>query len=124
MAIVLLLVYFNASFGIGFDFHYCGHKLVNVKLVAFGKTDCRCGSSQMKMDCCKNESIFCQADNHTIQSTAAPLPFSITDHLNPNAFNAKVQLFDPNLAWKFEYYHFTRRISSRQILALNHILRI
>ena len=76
-AILFLLIYATAAFGITIDFHYCQGKMVKSSLLNISeKPGCCCKqdvSGSMAKDCCNDEIKVSKTDSHkTAQSTKAP----------------------------------------------------
>jgi hypothetical protein len=124
LSIFLLLLYVNAAFGIGLDCHYCGEKLVKVKLHGFGHEACKCTTGQMSQGCCHDKTIACKTDQHKLLAPATTAPFLLTEY---NAFfplSVPIEVWNLTVVPPFSYYYFKRNITSREILSLIHILRI
>ena len=81
-AILFLLLYFNTAFAIGIDCHYCEGRLANVTFKIFGKAECKFLPRQVHMGCCRNETIYCQTDDHQLQAQATTLPSFFSDYNN------------------------------------------
>jgi hypothetical protein len=124
VSIFLLLLYVNAAFGIGLACHYCGERLVNVKLLGLGHEACKCTTGQMNRGCCQDKTFFCKTDQHKIQAATPTLPSLPTGCIVPTPAMRMMEQSDAVFVPSFKYYYFKWGLSSRQILALIHTLRI
>jgi hypothetical protein len=124
LSIFLLLIYVNAAFGIGLACHYCGEKLVKVKLLGLGHETCKCTTGQMNRGCCQDKTFFCKTDQHKIQAITPALSFLTAGCMVPAPSVNKMELSDAVFVQSFKYYYFKWGLSSRQFLALIHTLRI
>jgi hypothetical protein len=123
LSIFLLLLYVNAAFGIGLACHYCGERLVKVKLLGLHHETCKCTTGQMR-GCCQDKTFFCKTDQHKIQAITPVLPFLLTGCTVPCPALSRMELSYAVFVQTFKYYYFKWGISSREILALIHTLRI
>lgn len=124
MSIFLLVVYFNTAFAVGIDYHYCQGKVANVKLKLFGKAECKDAAREVPMGCCKNETKYCQTDDHQAQVAATILPAPSGDYDNGHNMPVKTPLaYRPEVTNLYSYV-FIRSRCSREILSLIQVLRI
>lgn len=69
ISILFLAIYANVGFGASIDSHYCGGKLVELKICGITvKSDCPMKS--LHAACCKNKVHFCKSDNHKAPTVA------------------------------------------------------
>ena len=87
ISILFLLVYLDVGFGTTIDYHYCGGKLVDLKICGIGLKD-GCPMKSMHASCCKHGVHFCNAGNHK-SPTVATVPTAGTSLTIP------VFLIDP-----------------------------
>ncbi|MFM7016333.1 MAG: HYC_CC_PP family protein [Bacteroidota bacterium] len=75
-ALFLCIFYFLVSNGITINKHYCGGRLVSVKVGIIKTHQCACGTA-MKKNCCHNQSLQLKNNSHQNLTKAFNYDFSI-----------------------------------------------
>lgn len=84
VAIILLLLYSTANFGLSMRLDYCGERLSDIAFYSGEKqlSEC-CIMMGLDEDCCNSEQIFLQEDSDKIQKTTSDENIQVVAIMQP-----------------------------------------
>lgn len=114
----------TAALGVAVERHYCSEKLVSVKLGLPGKAGCETSGTDKCKGCCKDQTIVCKTDDHLFQTIKSITFPALEGLVILNRISSCFESFKRKSVLEFNFYHYLKIISSRQLLSFIHLLRI
>jgi len=104
VAIILLLLYSTANFGLSMRLDYCGERLSDISFYSGEKqlSEC-CLIMGLDEDCCNSEQIFLQEDSDKIQKTTNEGAFQAIAHVQELSWSTVLPSFQSSSnVWKIQ----------------------
>ena len=122
-AIIILILYSIANFGVGVHTHWCGGKISSINISFSSKHTCGCGP-KMDKSCCKNEFVYSKLSGEHLKCASSIFNSNKID------FQPKVYILDKEfihqtfLVIDFSQYHAPPFKTKHSIFLANDVFRI